>query len=205
MPYGQLPTFEHDGKITHQSLAICRYAAKQAKLVGSNDWEDLEIDAAADTINDLRLKIVEYSYEKDPKVKEQRKGPLFKEILPFYVEKFEKQLKKNNGYFAIGKLTWADVYFVGLLEFLNYMLGKDLSDGAPGLKGLNEKVRAIPQIKTYLNKRPKTAGIKLNFKILCFFLLSVHELSWIHTQTNTTHKHDIIAKIVKTDSGDPKT
>ncbi|CAH1100581.1 unnamed protein product [Psylliodes chrysocephalus] len=156
IPYGQLPIFEHAGKIAHQSLAICRYAAKQAKLVGSNDWEDLEIDAAADTINDFRLKFVDYYYEKDPKVKEPRKATLYKEMLPFYIEKFEKQIEKNNGYFAIGKLTWADLYFVGLLEILNFILGKDLTDGAPGLRGINEKVRAIPQIKAYLDKRPPT-------------------------------------------------
>ncbi|CAH1100579.1 unnamed protein product [Psylliodes chrysocephalus] len=156
LPYGQMPIFEHDGKIAHQSLAICRFAAKQAKLVGSNDWENLEIDAAADTINDLRMKIGQYHYEKDPEVKEQKKGPLFEETLPFYIEKFEKQIEKNNGYFAVGKLTWADLYFASLLEYLNFMLGKDLTDGAPGLRGINEKVRAIPQIKAYLDKRPQT-------------------------------------------------
>ena len=54
MPFGQLPIFEHNGKVAHQSLAICRYLAKQVKLTGKDDWEDLEIDAAVDTINDFR-------------------------------------------------------------------------------------------------------------------------------------------------------
>lgn len=54
-PFGQMPLLEHNGKVAHQSLAICRYLAKQVKLVGKDDWEDLEIDATADTISDLRL------------------------------------------------------------------------------------------------------------------------------------------------------
>lgn len=52
---GQMPILEVDGKRAHQSLAMARYLAKQVGLNGSNDWEDLEIDMAVDTINDLRL------------------------------------------------------------------------------------------------------------------------------------------------------
>lgn len=54
MPFGQVPVLEHNGKVAHQSLAIARYVAKQVKLVGNNDWEDLEIDSIVDTINDFR-------------------------------------------------------------------------------------------------------------------------------------------------------
>ncbi|CAG9831216.1 unnamed protein product [Diabrotica balteata] len=155
-PFGQLPLLEHDGKVAHQSTAISRYIAKQIKLVGSNDWEDLEIDAAVDTINDLRAKIAAYHYENDPAVKETRKQPLFKEILPFYLEKLEAQVEKNNGYLAAGKLTWADLFFVGLLQYFQFMLGKDLVENSPNLQKLKEKVLALPNIKACIDKRPKT-------------------------------------------------
>lgn len=49
-----MPILEVDGKRAHQSIAMARYLAKQVGLVGSNDWEDLEIDMAVDTINDFR-------------------------------------------------------------------------------------------------------------------------------------------------------
>lgn len=55
MPFGQMPSLEYDGKLAHQSVAIARYLAKQVNLTGNNDWENLEIDAAVDTITDLRL------------------------------------------------------------------------------------------------------------------------------------------------------
>ncbi|XP_072381986.1 glutathione S-transferase-like [Diabrotica undecimpunctata] len=156
-PFGQVPLLEHDGKVAHQSTAISRYLAKQVKLVGSNDWEDLEIDAAVDTINDLRAKIAAYHYENDPAVKETRKQPLFKEILPFYLEKLEAQVEKNNGYLATGKLTWADLFFVALLKYFQVMLGKDLVENSPNLQKLKEKVLALPNIKAWVEKRPETA------------------------------------------------
>lgn len=54
MPFGQVPVLEHNGKLAHQSVAIARYLAKQVNLVGKDIWEDLEIDAIVDTINDFR-------------------------------------------------------------------------------------------------------------------------------------------------------
>ena len=56
VPFGKLPLLEVDGKQMPQSLAICRYLAKQFGLNGSNDWEDAEIDAIVDTITDFRLR-----------------------------------------------------------------------------------------------------------------------------------------------------
>lgn len=57
MPMGQMPVLDVDGQRVHQSMSIARYAARRAGLAGSNDWETLLIDVAADTINDLRQSI----------------------------------------------------------------------------------------------------------------------------------------------------
>lgn len=54
MPFGQAPVLEVDGKTAPQSIAIARYVAKQVKLAGKDDWEDLVIDSIVDTINDVR-------------------------------------------------------------------------------------------------------------------------------------------------------
>lgn len=51
---GQMPVLEVDGKRVHQSIAILRYVAKLVGLSGANDWENLQIDGAVDTVNDLR-------------------------------------------------------------------------------------------------------------------------------------------------------
>jgi prostaglandin-H2 D-isomerase / glutathione transferase len=52
---GQMPCLEVDGKRVHQSLAMCRYVAKLVGVAGSNAFEDLQIDALVDTINEFRL------------------------------------------------------------------------------------------------------------------------------------------------------
>ena len=46
---------EVDGRRVHQSLAMCRYVAKQVGVAGSDAFEDLQIDAIVDTINEFRL------------------------------------------------------------------------------------------------------------------------------------------------------
>ncbi|RZC43019.1 glutathione S-transferase [Asbolus verrucosus] len=156
MPFGQVPILEHDGKVAHQSVAMARYAAKQVKLVGGNDWEDLEIDAIVDTINDLRQKIALYSYETDEAIKEARKEPLFKETIPYYLERLDGIVKANDGHLALGKLTWADLYFVALLKYLNFMCGTDIIADYSNLVALKNTVLEIPAIKAWVEKRPKS-------------------------------------------------
>lgn len=55
MPFGVMPILEFNGKVYHQSLAITRFLAKQVKLTGKNDLENLEIDGIVDTVRDLHL------------------------------------------------------------------------------------------------------------------------------------------------------
>lgn len=54
MPMGQMPVLEIDGQRVHQSVSMARYLAKRVNLSGGNDWENLLIDTAVDTVNDLR-------------------------------------------------------------------------------------------------------------------------------------------------------
>lgn len=55
MPMGQMPCLEVDGHRVHQSISMARYVAKRVGLAGANDWENLIIDTAVDTVNDFRL------------------------------------------------------------------------------------------------------------------------------------------------------
>ncbi|XP_022910500.1 glutathione S-transferase-like isoform X2 [Onthophagus taurus] len=156
MPFGQVPIYEEAGRIAHQSIAITRYVAKKVKLVGDSDWENLEIDSVVDTINDLRQKIAYYWYEQDAAVKESRKGPLIEETLPFYLTRLESIAEKNNGHFALKKLTWADIYFTGLLDYLNFMLGTNMIEKYPNLQAVANNVRSVPAIKSWIETRPQS-------------------------------------------------
>lgn len=174
MPFGQLPTLEENGKVVPQSVAITRYIAKKVKLVGNNEWEDLQIDSIVDTINDFRgsmcvlwklerdtliilfLEFASYFYVNDESIKEALKGPVLKDVVPYYLEKFEKITKENNGHFALGRLTWADFYFVGMHEYLCDMAGKNLFEDYPNIRKVVENVYSIPAIKTWVETRPQT-------------------------------------------------
>ncbi|KAJ8949991.1 hypothetical protein NQ318_002401 [Aromia moschata] len=146
MPFGQLPILEHNGKVSNQSVAICRYLAKQVKLVGKDDWEDLEIDA---------INLPHTIMSKMKKIKESKAIPLFSEIIPPYLEKLDAVAKKNNGYLAVGRLTWADLFFVGILDYLNTMGKRDLLADYPNLQTVKKNVLEIPNIKAWVEKHPK--------------------------------------------------
>jgi len=49
----------------------------------------------------------QYSWEKDPAFKEKLKETAFQK-LPYYLDKFEAQVKKNGGYFVGGKVINLD-------------------------------------------------------------------------------------------------
>ena len=155
MPFGQVPVLEVDGKKVCQSVAICRYLAKQFGVAGKNDWEALEIDSTVDTIHDLRLKIGAYHYETNEQVKAEKKKVAL-ELMPFYLERLDAQVKKNGGHFVGGAFTWADFTFVALLDYLNFMMGSNIIEKYENLTQLKNKVLAIPQIKSWVAKRPES-------------------------------------------------
>lgn len=71
-----------------------------------------------------------------------------------YLERLDAQVKKNDGYFVDGVLSWADLTFVALLDYLSYMIKEDIVAKYENLKKLKEKVLEIPKIKSWVEKRP---------------------------------------------------
>ncbi|XP_043273317.1 uncharacterized protein [Venturia canescens] len=182
MPFGQVPVLEVDGKKIHQSAAICRYLAKLHGLAGKDDWENLEIDATVDTIHDLRSKIGAYHYEANEEIKESKYGPLTKEIIPFYTERLDAQVKKNGGYLVGGKLTWADLTFVALLDYINFMTKFDITEKHENLQALVKKVLQLPSIKAWVEKRPKSDYIRELLLIWIWF-------KWLRNRYAASDRH----------------
>ncbi|KAJ3663489.1 hypothetical protein Zmor_007746 [Zophobas morio] len=156
MPFGTLPVLEHDGKQAGQSIAIARYLAKQVGLAGKDDWENLEIDAIVDTINDLRLKLLAIHFEKDEEKKKTLLETAAKETIPYYITRLETIVQQNNGHLALGRLTWADFYFTTVCGAFDFFFGGDCLANSPSLKSLVQKVNELPAIKKWIEIRPKT-------------------------------------------------
>ncbi|CAH1401355.1 unnamed protein product [Nezara viridula] len=155
-PFGKLPVLEIDGKALHQSTSIARYLGKEADLAGSDNWEALQIDMAVDSLHDFRLALVGYFFEQDKAVKEKKRGPLLKDTVPFYLTKFDELVKDNDGYLANGKLSWGDLYFVACSSLINHIIEFDMFDKYENLRTLRDNVHSIPQIKAWVETRPKT-------------------------------------------------
>nr|XP_022903521.1 glutathione S-transferase-like [Onthophagus taurus] len=153
-PFGQLPLYEENGKIINQSVAIMRYLGKKYKLIGADDWEDLEIDAMAETFRDFIIKIAMYHYEPNDSAKDKLKEPLYKETIPFYLERFEKSAKENGGYLAAKKLTWVDFFFASMIDYISLMGKLNIMENNPNLKVVYDNVMNLPAIKKWYEKYP---------------------------------------------------
>jgi len=156
MPMGQMPVLEVDGKRVHQSIAILRYVAKIVGLAGANDWENLQIDSAVDTINDLRQKIAAVHFEADEALKLTKRETLLNETVPFYLSKLEELAKANNGHLAASKLTWADLFFASMLELFKIWTGPEVLAKYPNLIKTAENVYNLDSIKDWIKRRPVT-------------------------------------------------
>ncbi|KAG8283973.1 hypothetical protein J6590_003664 [Homalodisca vitripennis] len=152
-PWGKIPVLEIDGQRVTQNIPIVRYLGKEAGLGGKDNWEDLRIDEIINVIDDLRAELAKYNYERDENRRAAVKVPLFNEIVPFYMKKLDTHIKENNGYLANGKLSWADLYFAAVSDYLSYMYESDITVGYPNVSALKERVYALPQIKAWVEKR----------------------------------------------------
>ncbi|XP_014472026.1 PREDICTED: glutathione S-transferase-like [Dinoponera quadriceps] len=154
MPLRQLPVLEIDGKMYNQSRAIARYLAKKCNLYSDDAIEALEIDGTVDSLEDLRQALGTFYWEKEPIMKQNLKKIAF-EKLPYFLDKFEEQVKRNDGHFVRGKLTWADIMYAAYTQMFTEFCGNDVNKNHPELQKLVDKVHAIPNIKAYLEKRSK--------------------------------------------------
>ncbi|XP_053605228.1 glutathione S-transferase-like [Plodia interpunctella] len=152
LPYGQLPLYEEGDRKLNQSIAISRYIASQTGLLPSDPWEQAILDAAVLNVNDFRLKSYSYFIEKDETKKEQIKKEFLTDSVDFFLSRFEKELKDNNGHFG-GKLSWADFYLVGMLEGINLAMNVQLEKNYPSITALMKEIPSLPGVKEYVAKR----------------------------------------------------
>ncbi|XP_046679304.1 glutathione S-transferase-like [Homalodisca vitripennis] len=143
-------------KVQTETIAIAQYLGRQAGLCGADAWEDMRIDETVYVINNFHAELAKCHYERHEKRKKEVKGTLFSTSAPFYLAILDAHVKANNGYLANEKLSWADLYFAAISDYLSSMYGSDISAGYPNLTELREKILALPKIKEWVSKRPVT-------------------------------------------------
>ncbi|GBP56318.1 Glutathione S-transferase 2 [Eumeta japonica] len=155
--FGQMPTLEIDGKQYAQSLAISRYLGRKYGISGATPEEDLLIDQIVDFVNDIRAKAAIVHYEQDEALKEKKHKDFSVNLYPALLEKLDSIIADNNGHVALGKLTWGDFVLTGMLDYVKVMMRMpDLEEKYVNIKKVADNVVAIPQVKAYVDKAPKT-------------------------------------------------
>ncbi|XP_073978703.1 glutathione S-transferase-like isoform X2 [Rhodnius prolixus] len=155
-PFGKLPILEIDGKVLHQSAAICRYLGEEFGLGGSSKWENLQINMIADTIQDIKNIMSHFYRQLDAEAREKKRPELLNETIPFYLERLDSIIKNNGGYFVNNKLTWVDFYFAGFSETMESMLNAKVCEKYPHILQHRNNLKNIPEIKKWISNRPKT-------------------------------------------------
>ncbi|KAJ8041291.1 S-crystallin SL11 [Holothuria leucospilota] len=154
----QVPALEVDGKLYPQSSAIARFVCRELGLYGSNNLEALQIDVVCEHLRDLGEKVIRFYFEKDEKVKEALQKEFFETFAPKILGQLEKILIENNGGdgFMVGdKLSMADIgIFSSITDGIERFKSGILAD-YPKLTGLVSRVQEIPNLKNYLETRPK--------------------------------------------------
>ncbi|OWF38467.1 Glutathione S-transferase [Mizuhopecten yessoensis] len=159
LPQGKLPILEVDGKIIPQSGAMIRHVARVFDLYGGSNLEKTLVDVVIETIEDFSTHTIKMFFEKDDDTKAQLLTKLLTETVPLYLTIFEKILDKND-WMVGSKMTIADLAVYNTFEFIAEVAkkenGTDIFDKKSTLKEHFNRVRSIPGIKEWLEKRPQT-------------------------------------------------
>lgn len=156
-PLKQIPILEMDGEKLYQSHAIHYFVAEETGFLGTSAIERGKILAIVETCRDLSLKLAESKFEKDETRKEELKKGLH-ETIPKYTAFFESQLNQNkeSDWFVAKKVSLADVM---VFNFFVDKMGLGLNapfHNFPVMKGFIKRFADIPEIKTWIEKRPPT-------------------------------------------------
>ena len=149
-PFGQLPILNWDGVEICQSMAAARFIAREVGLAGNSSLEQAQVDEVVDVIQDLINAWVKLYFAKD----EAGLKNFADVTAPAALGQLEKKLTARGGQYFVGNnLTWADLHV--------YMYASESVDKAvlakfPKLANLVERVGNVPNIKAWVESRPKT-------------------------------------------------
>lgn len=153
-PLGAMPVLVVDGKVKlSQAGVISRYLAVKTGLSGKNPTEFAVIDMIFESMQEVYWKLPLFGVDDEVEKEKKMKSVMEENIIPA-LKLFEKMAQ--NDHFLVGeKLSYADLALIELFHNLNgkpYFNPEDF----PHLNSINKNVVSIPNIKKYLETRPKS-------------------------------------------------
>ncbi|EGT49937.1 CBN-GST-38 protein [Caenorhabditis brenneri] len=159
-PYNQLPMLTIDGKPLAQSHAMARYLAREFGINGKTHFEEAQVNSLADQFKDYYAEARPYLAVKAGYI-EGDAEPLYASLyLPAFEKHYgflAKSLKASGKGFLVGdSLTWIDLL---VAQHSADLLGRepaDLFDSVPEMREHSKRIQEIPQIKKWIESRPKS-------------------------------------------------
>lgn len=161
-PLGQMPfLITPEEKVIGGSVAIMKYICRKAGLSPADNFDEAIADMITDGIGDVFSALVKIHFEKDEDRKKELTIEFFKTTFATKMQKFESLLKDRNegkAFFLGEKLSYADIVFFSLCNI--FANGEptvpEALKGYPLLIDHYNRVLNVPEIKTWVEKRPKT-------------------------------------------------
>ncbi|KAK7027291.1 hypothetical protein SK128_005166 [Halocaridina rubra] len=157
MPHGKVPVLMIDEEPLVQSLAIARFAAKEAGLVPEDNLEAAMCDALVDTVNEMMKELYDNVRKYDD---DDEKQKYFEEIFfPNHLEPFLKNLNERlseKEWFVTDQLTWADLMLARTMMQITEK-HPDCLENFSDVAAHMERVCEVPSIKEWIENSPETA------------------------------------------------
>ncbi|XP_052781150.1 probable glutathione S-transferase 9 isoform X2 [Mya arenaria] len=159
MPQHVLPVLEVDGKQLSQSLTICRYLAREFHLCGKTAWEQAKVEEIVDTMEDLRLEVAKWIYEKNETKKNEISEHLKEQVYPKFAKILETSLRGNeendnsSGYLVGENLTLADLSVFETLTF-PLTIHPSILDDHIELQQHRHRIKTHKRLSDYISNRP---------------------------------------------------
>ncbi|XP_065898853.1 glutathione S-transferase 1-like [Dysidea avara] len=153
-PFGRSPYLEVDGTKVAGSLNIARYLGEKFGLAGKDNLGNAVLGGASDYIADIGAhlaKMFGVSDEEKAKMAAEFKDKTVPQMFPV----IQKHVKDGHVVGSGGKLSWVDIQAYFLFDIISKDFGVNLTD-YPELQKLVDGVASEPNIKKWIESRPKT-------------------------------------------------
>ncbi|EFA85596.1 hypothetical protein PPL_01379 [Heterostelium album PN500] len=149
LTFGQLPWYQDGSLSITQSMAIESYIARKYSLLGANEEENAEIFSYVLSVADMLDSFIK-AFMGGP---EQKKN--FDDVVaPRLIKAWESKINSNGHLFG-NKISWADLAVFNSVDYLLWAKNDKLFTQSPKCLALHKKLAESPQLKPYLESRPK--------------------------------------------------
>jgi len=155
LTWGQVPAMEVGNTLVTQSRAIERYLAKRAGLIPKCDVEAALADGVVEACNDILNDFIKAVFGK-PEEKEAALKEFKESTVPRYAKLFSAYLESNGSGYYGKNFSYADIVAYYQWDMINGFAGGQLLENFPAIKKHVELIASRPNIKAWLESRPKT-------------------------------------------------